>query len=197
MFEKEYKVFESEILRGRFQEISLLGHEYQFFCSHSTNRYHQKGADEFWHISSIEPKDCSPNSEIHPCVNTSFESSCCVSSSPTSLREALYPRVPCNFRADSIRFIKKALDSLISKEITGLKVWTAPNKQVGRTTIRFYIRKTFEKIDFVTIFDVRKEKRDVSDGHAFIPLVLVTAFPIEYASYRKKFDKQWENGRII
>jgi hypothetical protein len=197
MFDNEYSSFRRELLSKDLHHCSIKGEEYRFFVLPASTKYHQKEADVFWHVSSIDYEEgCGKDTEIHPCVNTSFESSCVRLSAPSDLLRILSPRSPCTFRSVSSKYIALLISDLSSGQLTGMRVWIADGPNNGRPTKRFYIRKTYDRIDYVAIFDIKNKKSDVA-GISYIPLILVTGFPIELNSYRKKFEREWQSGGLI
>jgi hypothetical protein len=197
MFDKEYCKFHDDLLKSNLPACLIKGVRYQFIVLSRSTEYHQKEPDIFWHVSSIKfDEGCDEKAEIHPCVNTFFESSCVRSSASQNLLDSLYPRTPCSFRSAYSKNIRFLINDLNSNELIGMKVWIADGPHNGGPTKRFYIRKTYEQIDYVAIFEVLKERTD-KNGLKFTPLILITGYPIELNSFRKRYDREWKNGCLI
>lgn len=193
VFELQYQQFFKAVVNNQFNDWTFNGARYRFIILKGTTKYHQKQPDVFWHISSVEKTKCPGDVNVHLCVNTSYEKACIVNSSFQGVIPDLGDRNPCVFRSSCSPYVGVLITSLVNKQLTGIRVWT----DIKNNDHRMYIRKEINNIDFLAIFDICSQKKDVNGNYSIVPLILITAFPIEYISSKKQYERQWHANQLI
>jgi hypothetical protein len=194
VFESQYQQFLKTVVNANFSDWIFKKNRYRFIILKGTTKYHQKQPDVFWHISSVEKTKCPGVVDVHLCVNTSYEKACVLFNSSFSRTiPNLGDRNPCVFRSSCSSYVETLITSLINNQLTGIRVWTETKKNDHR----MYIRKEINNIDFLAIFNICSQRKNDTENYLIIPLILITAFPIEFISSKKQYERQWRANRLI
>lgn len=176
-FIKYRDIFEDETLPCR--HLIFENTDYFVFIRNDKGKYLKSEPDIFWHISSIgeeEFGEVASNSDVLLCMNTPFVQMCGGDCKNPSNRLS-DKRIPCCFRADSIKFFSQLIEFQNNND---------PNCYSWIYNKRLFVRKIIDNKDFVAIFDFGKK-----DYKGKKTLILITFYPIVLYSLRKKFDKRY------
>lgn len=144
----------------------------------------------FIHLITVEDK----NSDIYPCQNHLISTACktkciknCVQNRFLFLSggNSVEQRVECVYRAYYVPLASLILDWCIEGENQDkIKIWEYPTKH-NKSLSRLNIRYTDGVIDYVLILDI-----DYNYNKPFYQLI--TAYPIVFKSFKKRFDKEYK-----
>jgi hypothetical protein len=183
LFEKSYQIFVEE-LKNRDSRPLLFG---KFL--YINERAGAQGKDEgFWHLASIGEDDT--KFDMFPCQNHESHSICnylCEADHEENYLKEINS-IPCIYRAHKINWVKEIID-LASSEPShpNIRIW----KQKTKWDTRLKIRYVNKHIDFILIFAiVYNEKRDDIKMYK-----LITAYPVVLKSYKRRFDREYEEEK--
>lgn len=129
-------------------------------------------AEMYWHLVSLHEKE---TFNIFPCGNNISENICsknCIYKTKQVVLKNEQVRDICIYRAVRINWINDIIE-LANGEDCSVKKWIKDDK--------LYLRFRHEEVDYVVIFEVKKNKYQ-----------LISAFPVFYINKKDVFDKDYK-----
>lgn len=184
-----YFIFQRD-LNNRDNRPTLLG---KFIYIDGTPSYFNM-INSFWHLGSIRSDDLKDSTnkkyDMDPCINDVSSGEClygCDLNHPQNFMKE-EDSVPCIFRLSRIVWIKEILELFIKEpKNRSIKVWKQKNSRTKENSLK--VRYINGHVDYVIIFKIthNKDKTDIQSYR------LITAYPVVLKSYKKRFDKEYED----
>ncbi|MBQ2835782.1 MAG: hypothetical protein IJE68_02980 [Clostridia bacterium] len=147
--------------------------------------------DAFWHLAS-QAKD-ELKYDMYPCENHETKKYClqkCIFDTERNFLKDIY-RIPCIYRASKIQTFIDVINLYNQNPADPrIKQWTIKENDGKHLKIRFTDDE--RDIDYIIILKVNynKTKTDISQ------YMLITAYPVIMKSYKRRFDREYqEHGK--
>ena len=145
----------------------------------------------FWHLASQGRDEL--KYDMYPCENHPLKKDCiqeCDFSNPNNFLNEIN-RVPCIYRASKIGTFIDIINIYNSNpNDERILKWTRKEKDGKHLKIRFIDK--LKDIDYIIILKINynKDKTDIAQYR------LVTAYPVVLKSYKKRFDREYNEFKI-
>lgn len=144
----------------------------------------------FWHCSSMGENDTKFDQD--PCENDKTKKlckyKCDINSKDNFLKEDR--RIPCVYRADKNIWVRKIIDLVNDKKIEHIKIWKYKDNKKKKSDLKIWYDDG--DISYILIFEI-KYKEDKSD---ILKYIFKSAYPVVLRSYRFRFLREYDNGKI-
>ncbi|RKD22468.1 hypothetical protein SAMN02745883_00677 [Caminicella sporogenes DSM 14501] len=184
-FDEAYNIFQME-LQARYNRPNLFN---KFIYIDEKVKYDNK-PNGFWHISSIGEDDT--KYDMYPCCNDITNGLCkymCDFGHPENFLKD-DNSIPCIYRACRIKWVREIIElANNNKNHPNLRIWQHKNQRTKEKTLK--IRYLNGCIDYIIIFKISYKNSDIYCYR------LKTAYPVVLKSYKKRFDREYNNYIIM
>lgn len=186
IFQKGYEIFCDDLLKRENRPL-LLGRTIYI----DEKQLYDGKANGFWHCSSMGKDDTKFDQD--PCENDITKKYCkyrCnIECESNFLKEE--GRIPCVYRANRIVWIRKIIDLVNQGKLNFIKIWKCINKRTRSKDLKIWYDDGI--ISYVLVFQIRynENKSDIKK------YVLKTGYPVVLKSYKRRFQREFESGKVI